>query len=475
MSAPCPTPVAPPAGTRVGYYVTAGGTSSGTGTTDQPWDLQTALDGASGKVQPGDTVWLRGGVYCGQFHAVLNGTAASQTVFRQYPGERATIDGTLRGDGSYLTFWGFEIMQSTPLVTQNYVLQAYTTNGRFVNLVLHDAGISGVSMSTDAGSGVELYGCIIYNNGTHENLDHGLYAHNVTNGVKTVDDNVFFDNYARGIQVYEGSAGLIRNFHIDGNVSFNNGTIAASSSEINLLISAPAVTSGMAALDNLLYYSPGTNGVNLRLGNYGAQYNQSILVQGNYAAGGVLGLQMEFQWDSATVQGNTILGDNSTDVVHTGGVGALPYQWSGNSYYRDSTALAWDHNGIAYDLAGWRVASGLGAGDADVGSLPAATQVFVRPNRYEPGRANVVVYNWAHQGMVAVDLSSAVPVGWSYEVHPVEDFYGSAVASGTYAGGSIDVPMAALSPPAPIGRRAPRRAPTAGPNFAVFVVTSTAP
>lgn len=62
MSAPCPTPVAPPTGTRVGYYVTAGGTSSGTGTTDRPWDLQTALDGAGGKVHPGDTVWLRGGV-----------------------------------------------------------------------------------------------------------------------------------------------------------------------------------------------------------------------------------------------------------------------------------------------------------------------------------------------------------------------------------------------------------------------------
>lgn len=475
QTAPCPTPVAPPAGTRIGHYVTAGGSSAGTGATDQPWDLQTALDGGGGRIHPGDTVWLRAGVYCGAFHTDLNGSPNAPIVFRQYPGERATIDGTLRGDGSNLAFWGFEVMQSAPLVDQNYVLQAYTANGRFINLVLHDAGISGVSMSTNAGSGVELYGSLVYNNGTHENLDHGLYAHNTAAGQKLVNDNIFFDNYARGIQIYEGSAGLIRNFHVEGNVAFNNGTIAATSSQVNLLISAPATTAGMAALDNLLYYSPGTSGVNLRLGNFGAQYNQSIVVQGNYAAGGVLGLQMEFQWDSASVLNNTIVGDNGTDMVHTGGPGALLYQWNGNSYFRDSTAMAWEHNGTSYNLGGWKAASALGASDADSGSLPATTRVFVRPNKYETGRANIIVYNWAHQGSVSVDLTSVVPAGWHYAVHPVEDFYGTAAASGTYGGGSISIPMTAVPPPTPIGRQAPHQAPTAGPSFDVFVLTSSAP
>lgn len=469
---PCPAPVVPPLGTRAGHYVTAGGSSSGTGTADQPWDLQTALDGGGGRILPGDTVWLRAGMYCGVFHTTLTGTPVAPIVFRQYPGERATIDGTLRGDGSYLTFWGFEVMQSAPLAQQNYVLQAYTANGRFINLVLHDAGISGVSMSTNAGAGVELYGSLVYNNGTNENLDHGLYAHNVTGGTKFVDDNVFFDNYARGIQVYEGSAGSISDFHVEGNVAFNNGTIASTSTEINLLISAPATTGGMTALDNLLYYSPGTSGINIRLGNYGAQYNKSIVVQGNYLAGGALGLQMEYQWDSATVQNNTIIGGNGTDVVHTGGVGAIPYTWNGNLYYRDSTTTAWQHNGTPYTLAGWRAASALGAGDVDTVSLPGATRVFVRPNKYEAGRANIIVFDWAHQGSVSVDVSSAVPVGWHYDVHPVENFYGPSVASGTYSGGAITIPLGAVPPPLPIGRLAPRRAPTAGPDFEVFVITS---
>ena len=155
------------------------------------------------------------------------------------------------------------------------------------------------------------------------------------------------------------------------------------------------------------------------------------------------------------------------------GTGALPYQWNGNTYFRDSTAPAWQHNGTTYDLAGWRAASALGTSDADSGSLPTTTRVFVRPNKYEAGRANVIVYNWAHLGSVSVDLTSVVPVGWHYVVHPVEDFYGTAVASGTSGGGPITIPMTAVAPPTPIGRQVPHPAPTAGPAFDVFVVTSS--
>jgi hypothetical protein len=162
-----PPPPPPTPGTHVGYYVVQPpyGTSAGTGTTDDPWDLATALQGGHGNtIQPGDTVWLRGGTYSGSFRTDLQGTAAAPIVFRQYPGERATIDGSLRTDGAYLTFWGFEIMQSRPLQVVDRVLEANTANGRFINLVLHDAGFSGVDMAADAGPS-RLYGSIVYNNG----------------------------------------------------------------------------------------------------------------------------------------------------------------------------------------------------------------------------------------------------------------------------------------------------------------------
>src|SRR5438445_11015133 len=89
------------------------GTPRGDGTRDRPWDLATALSGGRGRVQPGDTIWLRGGTYTGNFDGTLTGTSAAPIVVRQYPGERATIDGNLHVNGAYAIYWWLEITLST--------------------------------------------------------------------------------------------------------------------------------------------------------------------------------------------------------------------------------------------------------------------------------------------------------------------------------------------------------------------------
>src|SRR5438270_2575576 len=108
----------PPTTSHAGYYAAPGGSGAASGSVGHPWDLATALAGGNGKVQPGDTVWVRGGTYAGQFRSTLTGTAAAPIVVRQYPGERAIIDGggstsdTFVADGSYSVFWGFEMTNS---------------------------------------------------------------------------------------------------------------------------------------------------------------------------------------------------------------------------------------------------------------------------------------------------------------------------------------------------------------------------
>ena len=109
-----PTAIILPPGTHYGYYVTVNGAPGGTGADSAPWDLATALAGADGVIAPGDTVWIRQGTYRGRFETALAGAANAPIIFRGYPGERATIDGSLDARGSYLTFWGIEIMQSNP-------------------------------------------------------------------------------------------------------------------------------------------------------------------------------------------------------------------------------------------------------------------------------------------------------------------------------------------------------------------------
>src|SRR3989449_3683986 len=66
-----------------GWYAAPGGSSNGDGSS-QPWDLQTALSGGHGKVQPGGTVWLRGGTYTSAVPSTMTGTAAAPIVVRQF-------------------------------------------------------------------------------------------------------------------------------------------------------------------------------------------------------------------------------------------------------------------------------------------------------------------------------------------------------------------------------------------------------
>jgi hypothetical protein len=459
--------------------VAPAGTSAARGTRDDPWSLAWALAGAAGRVRPGDTVWLLDGVYPGtEFRTDLHGTAAARITFRQYPGVRATIDGRLLARGAYLDFWGFEIMQSDPLAhPEIQLLDARTDHGRFINLVLHDANTHGVNFWTP-GVDAELYGCIVYNNGTHENLDHGTYVHN-DSGVKRIVDNVFFANYARGIQVYASAANhALRNVHVEGNVSFNNGTISRRSTRVNLLISARARTEGMTAVDNMLFFSDGT-GSNIRLGHYSPSFNGDVVVQDNYAAGGAVGLEMPVRWDRAAVEGNTWLGSGEMVRLANGREPAPPtLRWRDNRYGKDAGAPAWRVGTRRHDFAGFRRATGLGTDDQVLGPAPFTPRVFVRPNRYEAGRAHIVIYNWDRRPVVAVNVAGVLHPGDRYEVRNVQALFDPPLTRGTYTGAvaTIDVPMQGVTPPAPAGRgRWARPAPRTGPDFDVFLLTRVTP
>ncbi|MBC5835482.1 T9SS type A sorting domain-containing protein [Flavobacterium sp. F372] len=69
------------------------GSSSGNGTISNPWDLQTALNNFSNSIQPGDILWLRGGVYRGQFDSFLQGTVLNPITVQSYTGEKAILNG----------------------------------------------------------------------------------------------------------------------------------------------------------------------------------------------------------------------------------------------------------------------------------------------------------------------------------------------------------------------------------------------
>jgi hypothetical protein len=453
----------PPAGTHSGYFVAPNGSSSADGSKDHPWDFATALQGTNGKLQPGDTVWIRGGQYKGVYKSTTSGAAGNPVVFRQYPSERATLDGRLALWGHDVVVWGFEIMRSSQGTTEYPNLESRGARQKLINMIVHESEHQGIRFWDEAVD-AEMYGCIVYNNGTHDNLDHGTYVHNVS-GTKLIMDNVFFNNLAYGIHVYVSPGeGSQKNVHVIGNVSFNNGTISSAyPAKGNILIGGDEPGEGHQAIDNLLFYS-GTDGVNLRLG-YAAP-NKDIIAKGNTMWGGNTGLEMS-NWTSATVQNNVIGGTRDMVNLKDAPDG---YSWSGNKYYRAATAAAFRaSSGSAMTLTDWKSTTGLGSSDQIIGDVPTATKVFVKPNKYEQGRALVVVYNWGHQAIVGADLSGVLRNGQKYEVRNVQDMFGTPVASGTYSGGAITLPMSGVNPPARIGRTT-RTPPKTGPDFDTFVV-----
>ena len=392
--------------THAGYYVSPTGSSSGSGTITSPWDLASVLSGSKG-VAAGDTVWVRGGRYSGQFVNYMNGSSSQQIVVRGYPQERATIDGTILVMGSYVSFWGLEVMSSSPTSSSSIGVNLKAPGSRLINMVIHDAGVSGVGAWNEAPN-AEVYGSIIYNNGTHANLDHGVYFNGST-GTKYITDNVVFDNWAFGLHGYSPTAGELNNLRLDGNTSFNNGSIGSYTHNPDLYVGGSQITNLTVTNNNTWQWTDAE--LTLWLGA-GSSSNQGLTLTSNRTVGGTsLGT-----WSGVTQ--------------------------SGNQY--------------------WSAASPPTSGQ----------YVLVRPNRYEAGRANITVYNWSDLSSASADLSGVLRTGDTYEVRDAQNFFGSPVAQGTYGGGSISLPMTAITPPAPIGRSYSTLRST-GTKFHVFVVLKT--
>jgi Big-like domain-containing protein len=476
---------APPPVSHAGYYVAPTGSPIGDGSAARPWDLATALARPLA-VQPGDTIWLRGGTYTYQPSVLvssLTGTAARPIIVRQYPGERATIDGRLLINGAYTWYWGFEVANtnlSAPWDIQGLDVRA--PGAKLINLVIHDHSGNGIGIWEPAPNS-EVVGCLLYNNGFHGanglGSAHGIYNQNIT-GYRLLKDNIIYNTYSYDFNLY-GSAGHEENVTVEGNVFWGTG-------EGMLLKTQSASSPSNDVIQKNMVYKPPSHtvgGFNLGSPLLDGYQNESLWFLNNYVAsqGGVT----FSNWTQLTVTGNTFaIAPEQRFQAH--GSSTFPPApgtvWNNNTY-RSPQALGplfnvWLSGGnTAYDRNGWVATSGYDVNSnflTTTGGKPTTNVVFVRPNQYEAGRANIIVYNWQLLGSVSVDLSGVLAVGQRYEIRNVQDWWGSPVVSGTYAGGSVSIPQAAITPPVPVGQDQQRAArPITGPEFNAFVVLRTSP
>ncbi len=406
------------------FYVAPGGSARGNGSGSNPWDLATAL-AQPPSVRPGDTIWIRGGTYVGAFASNLTGNSGASITVRQYPGERATLDGrgspgsnpTLAVFGAWTIYRDFEVMNSDPNRPPTRYLRPTAVavkgpNTKFINMIVHDGG-QGFGFWSEAPNS-EIYGCLIYYNGG-TTFDHGIYVQNQSGG-KRIINNIIFNNSGHGIHGYSDSSGYLNNIYAEGNTSFNNGVLLTATPQREILIGGEVVAQNPSIISNYVYGS---------------------IIDAGYAAGCT----------------NPVISDNY--VYGSTSVNCSNISMTGNTYYGPTTGFS----------------RTLFTANTYLPSRPTGKVVFVRPNAYEFGRANITVYNWDLSNSVSVNLSSVLTVGAVYEIRNAVDYFGTRVASGVFDGNSVQIPLVGLGVTPPVGLLAPL---PSGPEFNAFVVLSLA-
>ncbi len=467
-----PPPPPPPGGNE--WYVAPNGTPSGDGSQASPLDLDTVFSGSK-PIAPGDTIWLRGGTYGGAidkiWHSYLTGTAEAPIYVRPYPSERAIVIGGIATHTPHVWYWGFEVMNTKTDRFSSGAPECFDTYDnsvgvKIINMILHDCsqGLGFWRFAQDA----EAHGNIIFYNGyqgTTRGHGHGIYTQNQY-GKKLITDNIIFDQFGLGIQAYGSGAAYLINLEIDGNIIFNNGSLASGGPNVdNILVAVGSVPKDIVVTNNYTYhYNSEVDGYN-RLGWQWSGLNDNIIARNNYWIGGEF---MEvWNWNTIEFTNNVVylptlmmalkvMADQST----------ANYNWDHNQYFGSGT---FRFQGANQSFSNWKANTGLDANSTFTLGMPTGLQVFVRPNRYEPGRGHIAIYNWDKLDNVNVDISSVVQVGAQYEIRDVQNFFGAPVVSGVYNGGTVSIPMTNTTKMAPVGRPAP---PHTSPDFGAFVIFS---
>lgn len=434
----------PVAATVTSWY--ASPTGAGTACAiDAPCPLAFAI-GVTGPALPGDTVYLKAGNYLGFFHADVSGASGNPITISSAPGEWASIDsGLFPGTNNYammlngtdLVLRDVEITNSDPHRTltstgsnppdaRNQGVGTYGARAKIINCVIHDTG-QGIGQWSNAPDS-ESYGNLVYWVGwTAPDRTHGhlIYIQSTAPGTQKIRENVMFESFDIGYHAYGSSAAALANIYAEGNVIFASGA-AGGANTFNYLQGGGVPTVNSSWVSNF-GYSPLSQG--FEVFGYVSGCSGTSTITGNYFFGAVM--RIDAPCTPTTMSGNTFIGNIQ---------GFTQAQFPSNTY-------------LPYP------------------AVPTDTEVFVRPNAYETGRANVVVYNWSHAASVAVDLFSVLSVGDQYEIRYARNYFGTPVLSGIYSGGTVDLPMTGYAAGSPVGFAAPD---TTLPEFGAYVVRKVA-
>lgn len=372
----------------------------------------------------------------------------------------------LNVNGANTTYRDFEIRNSLP--SRNADLVPEITRGAgvvntgdgnsFINLIIHD-NVNGVFTSS-ASRNTFLYGIISYNNGIAGNnsglLGHGYYLENAA-GYSRVYESMSLNSFNLGMQGY-GVTGPYVGGDVRGSVFANSGAPGESLwpniRNFNMVYGPDLQPSPTANVVESHFYHPPGIGYSVSFG-YGAGIGTGVF-KDNFFTGGTNGFSIG-RVTTLTFTGNSFysLSNSTTYLISP----IIPYTWNNNTYHNANGLNRFGYltgsGGEVAQFAAWRTITGFDANSTATGSAR-PTNVVVRPNSHQTGRANVIVYASSGVTSATVNLSTTGLVnGQQYTIRNAMDYFGAPIATGTYstANPSVSVTLTgpAQSVAAPVG------------------------
>lgn len=446
------------------FYISPYARTNGTGTLTDPAPLARALFQSTSPSDPGDTLWLRGGVYSGGVTSYLFGTASQPITIRPYPGERAIIDGAatnvsaLTIEGRWNIWRDVEVVNSSTnralAESRPFGIWTVSTNTKLINCVVHDSG-GGIGFWTGSVD-AEMYGCLVYNSGyetTNKGNGHSVYTQNDA-GTKWIHDNILCNSFGEGFSIYT-ETGYVRGFDLQGNVAFNAGASSISDHRFrNVLVGSQIYTpSRFKIVSNYTYTVLGLNSEGVNLTQF-ETIGEDMVFTDNVMVGGDIAC-LAGRWRTLDFQRNSIATTPAQTILKAGPFNLLtPGSTFDNNQYFGAGArsfVALEAEGNPLNFAAWQAFTGHDSNSVASPGQPAGTHVIVRPNKYQTRRAHLAIYNWDQLDRVAVSLNGVFVPGDAYEVRNAQDYFGSPVLTGIYTGSPVLVPTTNLHAAAPAG------------------------
>lgn len=377
------------------WYAAPAGKPDAQGTQDAPWDLESALSGRQ-KVAPGDTLWLLAGTYrhpnrklgSAGYVVRLAGEKDRPIEVRALGGARATIDGGLSAQqpSTWLRIRDLEI-----LVSENLSMSR-TLNEPGSHPASYKRPWGGLHVH--AGQGCKFINLVIHDNaqgiswwkGSTDSEVYGCIIYD--NGWKAPDRG---HGHAVYTQNQDGTK-TIADCIMTGGFGYTMHAYGSSRAYVDnyvvegnicydgghFLIGGGRPSRNICAAENCLY------NVSMQIG-YAAPHNEDCEIRDNLILGGQLQIN---KYKKVVKRGNLVVGKNDPRP------------------------------------------KGLEA------------RIVLRPNRYDPHRANLAVFNWAKKPAVDLLPKSFLQPGDKYRLMNSRDFFGEPVVAGTFDGKAIRVPVA---------------------------------